>query len=158
MVLHGFACRMVAEPPAPRSLGPLRAPSSPGFTGFWNQLRPLGALASPKSPWVAPGVPWGPQRPHFQGPIGALEGRAMGPILDGFTMVFQWWNAMQSDASTFMLMGFCQPVVPTVAVVQMNSAEPTPATSAVLTTLNPPSHPGTQLHLQLLPNTITEGH
>ena len=78
--------------------------------------------------------------------LGALEGRAMGLLSDGFTMVFQWWNAMQSNASTLMLMWFCWSFVLTVAVVDVYRAEATPATSVMLCTMSPPSHPATQPH------------
>ena len=64
---------------------------------------------------------------------------------------------MQSDASTSMLMWFCQLFELTVAVVQISLAEPNPVTSALLTTLNPRSNPA--LHTAVAKhNTIPEDH
>ncbi len=59
-------------------------------------------------------------------------GRALGLLSDGFTLFYQWWDAMQSDASSLMLMWFCWSFVLTVAVVEIFRAEPTPASSAML--------------------------
>ena len=72
----------------------------------------------------SPETPWG-----FQGPIGALEGRALGPILGGSTTRFPWWNAMQTDASTFMLMLFCQPLRASMASTPSSMAS-TPSSMA----------------------------
>ena len=81
MVSHGFAWfRMVSELPAPRSPGPLGAPSGLGLAGFWNRMRPLGALAAPKGPWGSPGSLGAPTGPL--GPPGAHRspcGKSPGP-------------------------------------------------------------------------------